>query len=327
MPVAPTGNTPRHMDLDFLPAATGSIIPHTGSAQNTSSLAATTFNFPIDRNDPETPDLYSLTRSAAVPTLSAKGSLIRNPPNCAMSSDGDSSRAKASHLTAANTHEILAEHQASLDAAHATKAPDVKTNASQYGQAPADALIEQRVEGRLVLEGEYVKSEAEQIPELLVHNGLADDRSLHEDDTMAGPHTNMTLKASTTHTKSQSSSTPASEPASPRPAPELTPQEITLAELKVQKAAMLASLVALPAVQVLIEESHTSDVDMSDDDGEPTETDIMTAANKMVKEHIKLLHEYNELKDVGQGLMGLIADQRGVRIVEVQDEFGLDAND
>jgi hypothetical protein len=106
-----------------------------------------------------------------------------------------------------------------------------------------------------------------------------------------------------------------------------TPQEITLAELKAQKAALLASLGALPAIQVLMEESASSDLEMDASDGGPTETDIMAAANKIVKEHIKLLHEYNELKDVGQGLMGLIADQRGVRIVEVQEEFGIDAMD
>lgn len=105
-----------------------------------------------------------------------------------------------------------------------------------------------------------------------------------------------------------------------------TPQEITLAALKAQKAAMLASLGALPAIQVLMEENATSDADCGSDD-EPTDSDIMKAAHKIVKDHIKLLHEYNELKDVGQGLMGLIADQRGVRIVEVQEEFGIEAND
>jgi hypothetical protein len=107
-------------------------------------------------------------------------------------------------------------------------------------------------------------------------------------------------------------------------AAKLSPQEVTLAELRVQKAALLSLLRVQPAIQVLMEEN---DVDMFDNDGEPTEAEIMAAANKIVKEHIKLLHEYNELKDVGQGLMGLIADQRGVRIVEVQDEFGIDAND
>lgn len=134
-------------------------------------------------------------------------------------------------------------------------------------------------------------------------------------------------KAPETQTESQSTASQASEPTSPHPAAKLSPQEITLAELRAQKAALLGSLRVQPAIQVLMEENQTSDVDMSDDDGEPTEADIMAAANKIVKEHIKLLHEYNELKDVGQGLMGLIADQRGVRIVEIQDEFGIDAND
>jgi hypothetical protein len=109
--------------------------------------------------------------------------------------------------------------------------------------------------------------------------------------------------------------------------PAKTPQEVMLAELKAQKSAMLASLAALPAIQVLMEEHASSDVEMVDGDDEPTEANIMAAANKIVKDHIKLLHEYNELKDVGQGLMGLIADQRGVRIIEVQEEFGIEAQD
>lgn len=109
--------------------------------------------------------------------------------------------------------------------------------------------------------------------------------------------------------------------------PSRTPQEITLDNLRAQKAALLASLGTLPAIQVLMEENALSDAESGDANDEPTETDIMAAANKIVKEHIKLLHEYNELKDVGQGLMGLIADQRGVRIVEVQEEFGIDAQD
>ncbi|KAH8733147.1 Swi5-domain-containing protein [Phaeosphaeriaceae sp. PMI808] len=105
-----------------------------------------------------------------------------------------------------------------------------------------------------------------------------------------------------------------------------TPQEVALAELKAQKAALLASLATLPAIQIIMEET-ASGAEIQGDDNEPTEADVMAAANTIVKNHIKLLHEYNELKDVGQGLMGLIADQRGVRIVEVQEEFGVDAKD
>ena len=126
-------------------------------------------------------------------------------------------------------------------------------------------------------------------------------------------------------TQSNSSAQPYAMSASV--APLKTPQELTLAELKTQKAALLASLGALPAIQVLMEETASSGAETDNDTDEPTEADIMSAANKIVKEHIKLLHEYNELKDVGQGLMGLIADQRGVRIVEVQEDFGIDAND
>ncbi|KAI1928312.1 hypothetical protein LOZ58_001022 [Ophidiomyces ophidiicola] len=47
----------------------------------------------------------------------------------------------------------------------------------------------------------------------------------------------------------------------------------------------------------------------------------------IVKRHIRLLHEYNEIKDVAQGLLGLIAEARGVRHVEVQKEFGVGGND
>ncbi|KAL8796048.1 MAG: hypothetical protein Q9195_001624 [Heterodermia aff. obscurata] len=50
-------------------------------------------------------------------------------------------------------------------------------------------------------------------------------------------------------------------------------------------------------------------------------------AQATVSKHIKLLHQYNEIRDIGQGLMGLIADQRGVRIVDVYEEFGVAQGD
>lgn len=46
-----------------------------------------------------------------------------------------------------------------------------------------------------------------------------------------------------------------------------------------------------------------------------------------VKRHIRLLHEYNEIKDVATGLMGLIAAARGVRVVEVRRGFGVQEGD
>lgn len=50
-------------------------------------------------------------------------------------------------------------------------------------------------------------------------------------------------------------------------------------------------------------------------------------ANTRIKVHIKQLQDYNDVKDVGTQLMGLIAEKRGVRIVEVQEEFGISVKD
>ncbi|KAH0563121.1 hypothetical protein GP486_002316 [Trichoglossum hirsutum] len=46
-----------------------------------------------------------------------------------------------------------------------------------------------------------------------------------------------------------------------------------------------------------------------------------------VKRHIKLLHDYNEIRDVGTGLMGMIADGRGVRVRDIYAELGVEVND
>lgn len=46
-----------------------------------------------------------------------------------------------------------------------------------------------------------------------------------------------------------------------------------------------------------------------------------------VKAHIKLLHDYNEIRDIGQGLMGVIADNRGVRVSDVYRDFDVDEGD
>lgn len=46
-----------------------------------------------------------------------------------------------------------------------------------------------------------------------------------------------------------------------------------------------------------------------------------------VKAHIKLLHDYNEIRDVGQGLMGIIADNRGVRVRDVYQDFEVGEGD
>ncbi|KAM4663343.1 DNA repair protein SWI5 homolog [Discoglossus pictus] len=46
-----------------------------------------------------------------------------------------------------------------------------------------------------------------------------------------------------------------------------------------------------------------------------------------VEEHISLLHQYNELKDAGQMLMGRLAVLRGVTTKDLYGEFGLEMED
>ncbi|KAK3717276.1 hypothetical protein LTR37_005985 [Vermiconidia calcicola] len=92
--------------------------------------------------------------------------------------------------------------------------------------------------------------------------------------------------------------------------------EATLASLQEQRSALVAEA-RLP-----------SGLAMPDSWSEEEKTkSALTNANAVIKEHICLLHEYNEIKDIGQGLMGLIADSRGVRVATVMEDFGMDEKD
>lgn len=63
---------------------------------------------------------------------------------------------------------------------------------------------------------------------------------------------------------------------------------------------------------------------------QPTQEEIqqtMAHANATLKRHIKLLHDYNEVKDVAEGLVGLVAEQRGERVKVVLEEMGVGEGD
>lgn len=49
----------------------------------------------------------------------------------------------------------------------------------------------------------------------------------------------------------------------------------------------------------------------------------------MVAKHVKLLREYNQIKDVGQQLMGMVAEKRGVTVGSLYEtrEFGVGPKD
>ncbi|KAJ6123556.1 hypothetical protein N7471_010873 [Penicillium samsonianum] len=81
-------------------------------------------------------------------------------------------------------------------------------------------------------------------------------------------------------------------------------------------ASLRASIASLEARHAVLEASLTS-----------VTTQLIDNPNTTCERYTQLLHEYNDIKDVGQGLMGLIADARGVRQVEVEKEFGVSEED
>ncbi|KAL1296517.1 hypothetical protein AAFC00_000026 [Neodothiora populina] len=50
-------------------------------------------------------------------------------------------------------------------------------------------------------------------------------------------------------------------------------------------------------------------------------------ASNRIKAYVQQLQQYNDVKDIAEQLMGMIAEKRGVRIVEVQREFGVGGGD
>lgn len=94
-------------------------------------------------------------------------------------------------------------------------------------------------------------------------------------------------------------------------------KDVVMEELKAMK---IASLKARNAALIAEIESERAKL------GEVTKTLIHPAA-ETVKTHIKLLHDYNDIRDIGQGLIGMIADNRGVRIGDLYEEFGVDVKD
>lgn len=64
-----------------------------------------------------------------------------------------------------------------------------------------------------------------------------------------------------------------------------------------------------------------------DDQSELDVSEAIKSAKDTIKEHIRLLGDYNEIKDIAQGLVGFLAEQRNARIKEVMVDLGFDADD
>lgn len=108
------------------------------------------------------------------------------------------------------------------------------------------------------------------------------------------------------------------------------PQTARHKALLTKKESLTAKLAELEKNLERQIESSTirSELDLPSEIGSEEKTArVLAAAEAKVKERIELLHGYNEIKDIGLGMMGLVAEQRGVRQIEVMEEYGVTSKD
>ena len=58
-----------------------------------------------------------------------------------------------------------------------------------------------------------------------------------------------------------------------------------------------------------------------------TQQQSLVKAQRVLDQHIKLLSQYNALKDAGMTMIGAIAEREGKRVVDVMSERGVDVDD
>ncbi|KAE8446674.1 hypothetical protein EG329_011717 [Mollisiaceae sp. DMI_Dod_QoI] len=94
-------------------------------------------------------------------------------------------------------------------------------------------------------------------------------------------------------------------------------RDVVMAELKAMKIASIQARITSLQAEIAAKRTKRDEL----------QRDLLHPAADTVKRHIKLLHDYNDIKDIGQGLMGMIADQRGLRVGDLYEEFGVDLKD
>ncbi|CAG04879.1 unnamed protein product, partial [Tetraodon nigroviridis] len=62
-------------------------------------------------------------------------------------------------------------------------------------------------------------------------------------------------------------------------------------------------------------------------DAEITQLEAEGYNEKELEHHINMLHEYNDIKDIGQSLLGRIAALRGTTTRDLYSHFGLELED
>ncbi|KAL9090132.1 MAG: hypothetical protein Q9165_005412 [Trypethelium subeluteriae] len=72
--------------------------------------------------------------------------------------------------------------------------------------------------------------------------------------------------------------------------------------------------------------SSSTDKRLSSDHNTPDSTpdaEKIQRCKAIIDTYVRSLHDFNEMKDLAQGLVGLVAERRGVRMQELLKEYGV----
>ncbi|KAG9595194.1 hypothetical protein KCU77_g2638, partial [Aureobasidium melanogenum] len=105
-------------------------------------------------------------------------------------------------------------------------------------------------------------------------------------------------------------------------------RDTQLDALRARQAALKATVAELLSQRTSLVNTFSPTSDTQEPDDTETRAKLaVDAANTKIKSQIKQLQQYNDIKDIGTQLMGIIAEKRGCRIIEVQEEFGINPDD
>ncbi|TKA28944.1 hypothetical protein B0A50_03355 [Salinomyces thailandicus] len=145
----------------------------------------------------------------------------------------------------------------------------------------------------------------------------------HPDPTPNPQHP--TPQAPATAPTSTETTLPLSHPE--RQTPTLPPANPRLTALLKKQSALKATLSTLQAQLHDLATSNTSTASSSSASPEQQTQEALATAREVINEHIRRLHKYNEMRDVGLGVAGLVAEMRGVRVGGVLEELGVGDGD
>ncbi|KAI1611831.1 Swi5-domain-containing protein [Exophiala viscosa] len=103
-----------------------------------------------------------------------------------------------------------------------------------------------------------------------------------------------------------------------------------IAETETQLSDTIRQISELPLCPTqAVPTSTSSDLQFRGVQVELTDNDqaALSYSNHVFSRHISLLKKYNEIKDITQGMLSIIAEKEGRRMAEIMEEYGLDEKD